>query len=360
MLYLVPLRRAGRKVTDLKRQAGLVGQFLQFDLEQPHTRTVRTAAIGGDHQAVGIRIPLAAHHMEPAADRIDRELRRVVVDADTHATGVGGDVVDAVRHHLAVFGIDEIMHTDQIGIALRPIVAANVLVWTDQLLLLGVDRDNRLTGRLVCQHGGVDVLELRIAIGVAAAFEGLAVDLPTVAQQRQQLGNAALADPVSLGTQRVRQLRVALGHPQQRAHWIAHCRRFQQPPQIVEQRGILGGQRMPPAAGAPDHTGQRPRVIEVLEAATNRAACNAGGARRGRDPTVPGRSRFRRRKQPSAAFVQTATNRTIPFANRRLIHHAQTLRRHLTAPESSKSNRTTTQLPDSRNFGRRLSGSIGR
>jgi hypothetical protein len=34
MLYLVPLRRAGRKVTDLKRQAGLVGQFLQFDLEQ--------------------------------------------------------------------------------------------------------------------------------------------------------------------------------------------------------------------------------------------------------------------------------------------------------------------------------------
>jgi hypothetical protein len=35
------------------------------------------------------------------------------------------------------------------------------------------------------------VFELRIAVGITAAFQGLAVHLPTVFQQTQQFGNAA-------------------------------------------------------------------------------------------------------------------------------------------------------------------------
>ena len=62
-------------MADLKRQAGLVSQLLQFELEQPHPRTVGPTAIRGDHQVVSIRIPFSAHHIQPAADRVDRELR---------------------------------------------------------------------------------------------------------------------------------------------------------------------------------------------------------------------------------------------------------------------------------------------
>ena len=85
----VAAARAGRagveqQVDEHLRQAGLVGQLLQLHLEQPDARTVGTAAIGRDHQPVGGRIPLPAHHIQPAADRVDRELCCVVVDADTH------------------------------------------------------------------------------------------------------------------------------------------------------------------------------------------------------------------------------------------------------------------------------------
>src|SRR5271166_1002770 len=85
-------------------------------------------------------------------------------------------------------------------------------------LLLGVDRDHRLTCGLGGDHRSVDVLELGITIGIAAAFEGLAVRLPAVLQQAEQLWNAALANLVTHRTQRRCQLRVAFRDPQQRSH----------------------------------------------------------------------------------------------------------------------------------------------
>ena len=62
--------------------------------------------------------------------------------------------------------------------AFGPIIHAAVLEVADQLLLLGVDRDDGLGRRLGRNHLGVDVLELRIAIGMARALKCLAVDLP--------------------------------------------------------------------------------------------------------------------------------------------------------------------------------------
>jgi hypothetical protein len=55
--------------------------------------------------------------------------------------------------------------------------SAAVLEVADQLLLLGVDRDDGLACGLGRNHLRVDVLELRIAIGMARALKGLAVDL---------------------------------------------------------------------------------------------------------------------------------------------------------------------------------------
>src|SRR5208283_3250482 len=134
VLNLVPLRRPRRVMADLQGQSGLVGELLQFDLEQPHARSVGTAAIGGYHDLVGARIPVPTHQIQPAADRVDRELRRIIVDAHAHTAGVGGDVIYAIRYDLAEFGVDEVMHLYRVGTAFRPVVAAGVLVGADWLV----------------------------------------------------------------------------------------------------------------------------------------------------------------------------------------------------------------------------------
>ena len=160
------------------------------------------------------------------------------------------------------------------------------------------------------------MLELGVTVRIAAAFQRLAVDLPTVVQHVQQLGNAALGNPVPYSAQRRRQLRMALRDPQQRSHRIAHRRRLQQPAQIFKQRCINRGQRPSAAAGTPDHARQRVRVIEVFQTTANRAACNTRCAGRRADPAVTRRSRLGRREQTTAPLVQATTNRRIPLANR--------------------------------------------
>lgn len=56
-----------------------------------------------------------------------------------------------------------------------------------------------MTGALEFQDLGVDVFELRVTVGMRAAFLGLAIDLPTKTQLFQQSGDAALVDYVAHG-----------------------------------------------------------------------------------------------------------------------------------------------------------------
>ena len=94
---------------------GMPIELLQLDLPKAHARAVRTAAVGADHQPLGSWITWLSHRVPPAADRVDRERRGIVVDADTHPTFVVGDIVDAIRHGAPAFGIDEVMDTHFFG-----------------------------------------------------------------------------------------------------------------------------------------------------------------------------------------------------------------------------------------------------
>jgi len=70
-------------------------------------------------------------------------------------------------------------------------------------LLLGVNRDGRLTGSLERLHLGVDGFELRVAIPMVSAFPGLAVGLQAETQAPQQPSDELLARAeatLSLGT----------------------------------------------------------------------------------------------------------------------------------------------------------------
>jgi ribosomal protein S18 acetylase RimI-like enzyme len=191
MLDLIPLRGARRIMMDMEPEAGLVGELLQLDLQQPDTRSIRAAAIGRDRQFAGFRVALAPHRVEPAAGGGDGELSRVARDPDAHPPGIGANVVDAIRHDLAEFLVLEVVLLHALRIAFRAIVGASVLMVADQLFLLGVDRNDGLPRRLCGDRLNVDVLELRIAVGMLGALVGLAVRLPTVAEPRQQSLHAA-------------------------------------------------------------------------------------------------------------------------------------------------------------------------
>ena len=86
------------------------------------------------------------------------------------------------------------MHANFLGRALRPPFASGVLEVADELLLLGVDRDRRLTRRERFFHPIVDVVELRIAVGVVRSLARLAVGLQTVIELVQEFADERAAD----------------------------------------------------------------------------------------------------------------------------------------------------------------------
>src|SRR3984893_18040017 len=144
VLDFVPFRCAGRIVADLDRRGDLVGQRLQLDLPQPRARAVGHDAVRRNHQVTPAGVARAPNPIEPSADRLHRELGRVVRDADADPADIGGRVVDAMRQHLAQLLALPIVHVHVQRAAFGPIIRAAVLEVADQLLLLGVDRDDGL------------------------------------------------------------------------------------------------------------------------------------------------------------------------------------------------------------------------
>src|SRR6516165_512908 len=187
---------------DVQRQSGFVGELLQLKLPQPHPHAIGAAAIGRDRQFAHIGIALASHRRTPVTDRLDRKLGSVAGDADADPTFIGAHIVNTVGHRLAQLLIGKIVHIDALWRAFWTPVGAGVLEVAEQLFLLGIDRDHRLPGSLRSQYLRVDVLELRIAVGVMGTLIGLAVGLPAKAQLRQQPLDAAGADGVTEAAQR--------------------------------------------------------------------------------------------------------------------------------------------------------------
>src|ERR1700692_4090341 len=100
-----------------------------------------------------------------------------MVHPDADPTGVGGDIVDAIRHRPTQSFDQEIMHANRFGIALRTPFPPSVLEIPNEFLLLRVDSDNRLLRRQRSRHTLVNVDELRVPVGMIASLTGLAVAL---------------------------------------------------------------------------------------------------------------------------------------------------------------------------------------
>src|SRR5205814_323168 len=96
MLDLVPLARARRKVAHRDGKPGAIRQPLQFPFPEPEAGAVTPAGIRGDQQRLGVTVHGPSHDTPPTPDRLDREARRVVIDADAHPAFITLQIVDAV------------------------------------------------------------------------------------------------------------------------------------------------------------------------------------------------------------------------------------------------------------------------
>src|SRR5271167_40973 len=320
VLDFVPLAGAGRQVADHDVEAELVGQLLQFAFPQPHPRAVAAAAIGGDQQSGCLGIARPTDGEPPLADAIDGERRRIMVDADTHPTTIGGQVIDPVRHCAAEFLDQEVVDTDLFRAALRTIFAPIVAEIPDQFLFLGVDGDHRLLFGQSAGHLGVDVAELRIPVGMAVALRGLAVALQAVPRLIEQVADQGAADLVTLRLQRLRQPAHALAGPPQRRSRITPRRRLDQRPEIVEQCRVLGSRRFASGSRPPDPL-RRFVPRQFLQAPPDRARRNPGRQRDRRDPAITRSECLGRRDQTAAPFIEKRGHRGKSLSDRFDIDH---------------------------------------
>ena len=309
--------------------------LLQLDLPEPHPGAVAAAAIGGDQQAFGLGVAFAAHASPPAADAFDGEAGGVMIDADADPAFIGGNVVDAVGNSFAV-GLDhEVVDTHLLGLALGAQFTPGVLEVVNQLLLLGIDRDRRLSGAPKARDGGVDMLELGIAVGMMAALARLGVGLQAEAHVLQQAPDHGVADAVAPARQFGRQMPLAAAHPQQVRLRVATDRRADQLAQRLEQAGLLDHRRLAAAAAAPYPTARpsRPSLIKIPQPAPDRAARNAGHHRDRRDPATARRPGLAGGKQPQPSLVQMRRDPFVAQTNGDPVDHTASLRfgcRHAT------------------------------
>ena len=287
-----------------------------------HARAVAAAAVGGDHKPRGFRVSGAADFSPPAADRLNRECRCVMIHADTDPTGVVGQIVDAIGDRPAQFLDQEVVHPNVLRLTCGTPFPTGVLEVSDEFLLLRIDRDHRFARGQRRGHGVVDVNELRIAVGMAVAFPSLAIGLQAELLLMQQLANHRAADPVAFRRQSRRQLRQAFAGPAQRGHRIAARTRIDQRQQVGQESRVLLHQRLAPAA-APPHPAdiQRVRACQFLQATTDRAGRNAGRRRYRRDGPISGGPSLARRPQTAIAFTQMPGQRGEALANRTGIDH---------------------------------------
>ncbi len=139
-----------------------------------------------------------------------------MVNTHAHPASILAHVVDAIRSDASQLGNDEVMDPHRLRVSLESKLSAPVFEVPHQLLLLSIDRDDRLTLPQEASDLAVDMLKLSIAIRMRRAFQSLGICLQAIAQLVQQLGHQTVADAVTTTAQLLGQFAHALASPAQR------------------------------------------------------------------------------------------------------------------------------------------------
>jgi hypothetical protein len=138
-----------------------------------------------------------------------------MIGPDADPARVAGHVIDPVGRVATEFRDDEVIDPHRFRLPLRLPLPPGILEVPDQFLLLGIHRDDRLSGLQGGLDLGVDVLELGVPIRMALPLEGLAVSLETIARPVEEFGDHAMAGGVPHPLQLLGQLADTLAGPPQ-------------------------------------------------------------------------------------------------------------------------------------------------
>src|SRR5512147_693086 len=236
-----------------------------------------------------------------------------MIHPDTDPTPVGGHVVYPVGHRPAKRLGAEIIDIDRLGLALGPPLPSTVLERADQLLLLRIDRHDRLTPALELLAALVNMSKLSVTVWMRTAFTRLTVGLQAVVQRSQQPVDCARTDPITLLAELVRQLAHALAGPAQRRLGVAPGHRLHQRLQRRRQRRNLLRESLAPAAAPPNRRLERRSAALSLPLLSD--AGNYGISRHPRglgydgNAAAPQGDGFRTRPQTPHSLVHQRTER---------------------------------------------------
>ena len=239
-----------------------------------------------------------------AADGLDGEGGGVVVGADVHRAGVGGEVVDPVGHGLADGVIREVVDQRGRRAALGPPLPPGVAELPDELLLLGVHADHRVRSALVRLHLLAYVAELAVPVRVLLSLDRLDVALQAEALAFEHVADGIGGYLAALRGQLGRERAGRLGRPPQRRHRVAPLVRLDQGQQRREQARVQVSGPLAATARTPGPP-QRPSAgIQLVHAQRHRGLADPCGPRHQPDPAVPERPGLGSHQQPPLPLVQ--------------------------------------------------------
>ncbi len=252
MFNFIPLAGARREVADMNWQTQVGGQGLHGHLPQARAATVAPAAIGRDQQFTCLSMRLIAHLVPPAPNRFGGKPSRIMIRPDTDPALILGQIIDAIRDRFAQVLVDKVMHQDFERFTTGLPFAARSPEFADQFFLFRVHRNGRLAALLKRLHLTVEMLKLRVPVGMVRPLAGFAVALQTVARGVQQPPHRACTDRVPLRRQGPRQFSRTLAQPTQGRLRITARQRINQLLQRRRQLGVTFRQAFTPTAHLPD------------------------------------------------------------------------------------------------------------
>ena len=137
------------------------------------------------------------------------------------------------------FGVWEIVAVYFLGRAFPGPLCPAIHVVADEFLLLGVYGNDRLGRAHLPRDAGVDVLELRVAVGMLIPLDRLAVALEAVAHSAQKNSHHAAAGAVAQTFQCLGKTTRALAGPAQWRHGIAARQWLDKALQFPRQVGLM-------------------------------------------------------------------------------------------------------------------------
>ena len=244
----VPFRCPRRIMTHRYRQPEAIRHLrLQPLLPYARPRAVAAPTIGFDQHVRSTSIALSQLGGTPVRDIVYRAGRRIARLPNIHRPTVVLEVVNAIRHRATQRILRKVMHIHDLR-CLAPDLP-HVLEIADQLFLLGVHTDHRLTSCLMRRALGMDLRKLLVALGMLLFRRLFAVGAQTVALVPEQAANHGLTDSMTALLQLLANVAEAAIEPFSLGHWVTCCLRSDKLKQDGYEGGVFFSARWRPPPG---------------------------------------------------------------------------------------------------------------